>query len=93
MRKLSGMMNFGFGPDDAILHVDRKSFFNRIEGNHEALERPLKPRRGLRRSTAAENTLKRIETHRAIKKCQLGNNEFGVLNEARFVSDLFSSAA
>ena len=86
-------MNFSSGPDDAILHVDRKHLNNRIEGDHGALKQLLKPKRGFRSLTAAKNTLKGIETHRAIKKGHFANNELGVLNEVRFVADLFNSAA
>ena len=31
-------MNWGCGPKDAILHVDRKHLNNRIEGDHGALK-------------------------------------------------------
>ncbi|MEP6067597.1 MAG: DDE-type integrase/transposase/recombinase [Paracoccaceae bacterium] len=41
---------------------------NRIEGDYGALKQLFKPKRGVRRLTAAENTLKGIETHRTIKK-------------------------
>lgn len=86
-------MNFSSGPDDAILHVDRKHLNNRIEGDHGALKQLLKPKRGFRSLTAAKYTLKGIETHRAIKKGHFANTELGVLNEVRFVAELFNSAA
>jgi len=86
-------INFGSGPDDAIIHVDRKYLNNRIEGDHGALKQILRPKRGFRKLTAAKNTLKGIETHRAIKKGHFANNEPGVLNEIAFVNGLFKEAA
>ncbi len=86
-------MNFGCGPDDEIRHVDRKHLNNRIEGDHGALKPLLKPKRGFRSLTSAKNTLKGIETLRAIKKGHFENNEPGVRNEIAFVADLFKRAA
>ncbi|MEP0471128.1 MAG: DDE-type integrase/transposase/recombinase [Roseobacter sp.] len=86
-------MNFGNGPDDAIIHVNRQPLNNRIEGDHGALKQLLKPKRGGRRLTAAETTLKGIETHGTIKKGHFANNEPGVLNEIAFVENLFTTAA
>ncbi|MEP0209005.1 MAG: DDE-type integrase/transposase/recombinase [Paracoccaceae bacterium] len=39
-------MNFGTGPDDAIIHVNRKPLNNRMESDHGALKQLLKPKRG-----------------------------------------------
>lgn len=86
-------MNFGNGPNDAIIHVDRKHLNNRIEGDQGALKQLLRPKRGFRQLTAAKNTLKGIETHCAIKKGHFANNEPGVLNEVAFVAKLFTKAA
>jgi IS6 family transposase len=86
-------MNWGCGPEDAILHVDRKHLNNRIEGDHGALKQWLRPKRGFRRLSAAKNTLKGIETHRAIKKGHFADNQPGVLNEIAFVASLFQDAA
>ncbi len=61
-------MNRGCGPEDAIMHIDRKHLNNRIEGDHGALKQLLKPKRGFRSLMAVKNTLKGIETLRAIKK-------------------------
>ncbi len=86
-------MNWGRGPDDAILHVDRKYLNNRIEGDHGDLKQLHRPKRGFRQLSAAKNTLKGIETHRAIKKGRFANKELGVLNEVAFVAGLFHDAA
>jgi len=86
-------MNVGCGPNDAILHVDRKHLNNRTEGDHGALKQLLRPKRGFRSLTAAKNTLKGIETHRAIKKGHFERNKPGVLNEVTFVAGLFKNTA
>jgi len=86
-------MNFGNGSDDTIIYVDRKYLNNRIEGDHGALKQLLRPKRGFRQLTAAKNTLKGIEAHRAIKKGHFTNNEPRVLNESAFVAGLFENAA
>nr|WP_254684983.1 IS6 family transposase [Tateyamaria omphalii] len=86
-------VNVPNGPDDRIVHVDRKHLNNRIEGDHGALKQLLKPKRGFRKLTSAKNTLKGIETHRSIKKGHFANNEPGVLNEVAFVAALFEKAA
>ncbi|ASP23192.1 DDE domain protein (plasmid) [Antarctobacter heliothermus] len=36
-------MNFGNGPDDRIRHIDRKHLNNRIEADHAALKKLLRP--------------------------------------------------
>ena len=64
-----------------------------IEGDHGALKQLLRPKRGFRRMSAEKNTLKGIETHRAIKKGHFANYQPGVLNEIAFVPGLFQDAA
>lgn len=86
-------MNFGNGPDDAIIHVDRKHLNNRIEGDHGTLKQLLRPKRDFRQLTAVKNTLKGIETHRAIQKGRFTNSDPGALNEIAFVANLFNEAA
>lgn len=81
------------GSEDAIRHVDRKHLNNRIEGDHGALKQLLKPKRGFRSRAAAKNTLKGIETLRAIKNSHFQNNQTGVRNEIALVADLFDEAA
>jgi IS6 family transposase len=49
--------------------------------------------RGFRSLSAAKNTLKGIETFRAIKKGHLQDNQIGVINEISFVANLFDEAA
>ncbi|PIE12400.1 MAG: hypothetical protein CSA70_09615 [Rhodobacterales bacterium] len=66
---------------------------NRIEADHAALKQLLRPKRSFRKRTAAKNTLKGIETHRAIKKGHFAANEPGIQNEIAFVADLFKTAA
>ncbi len=90
--KVIAEMNRGCGPEDAIRHIDRKHLNNRIEGDHGALKQLLKPKRGFRSLAAAKNTLKEIETLRAIKKGHFESNHPGVLNEVAFVAGLFKNA-
>jgi len=86
-------MNFGNLPEDRIRHVDRKHLNNRIEADHAALKQLLKPKRNFRKLTTAKNTLKGIDTYRAIKKGHFAQNPKGVLNEIAFVSNLFQEVA
>jgi IS6 family transposase len=86
-------MNARNGPEDAIIHIDRKHLNNNIEGDHGGLKQILKPKRSFQKLTSAKNTLKGIETHRAIKKGHFSGNETGVLNEIAFVENLFPTAA
>ena len=71
---------------------DADETYNRIEADHAALKQVLRPKRSFRKLTAAKNTLKGIETHRAIKKGHFANNETGVLNEISFVANLFKKS-
>lgn len=91
--KVIAEMNHGCGPQDAIRHIDRKHLNNRIEGDHGALKQLLRPKRGFRSLSAAKNTLKGIETLRAIKKGHFAKSETGVLKEMEFVKNLFDEAA
>ena len=91
--KVIAEMNHGCGPQDAIRHIDHKYLNNRIEGDHGALKQLLRPKRGFRNLSAAKNTLKGIETLRAIKKGHFANNETGVLKEMGFVNNLVDEAA
>lgn len=59
-------MNFSCVPDDVIPLVDCKHLNNRIEGDHGVSKQLLKPKRGFRSLTAARDTLKGIETNRAM---------------------------
>lgn len=91
--KIIKEMNWGCGPEEAIRHVARKHLNNRIEGDHGALKQLLKSKRGFRGLSAAKNTLKGIETFRAIKKRHFRDNQIGVINEIAFVAKLFDEAA
>lgn len=86
-------MNYGNGPDDRIRHIDLKHLNNRIEADHAALKQLLRPKCSFRKLMAAKNTLKGVETHRAIKKGHFARNKPGVLKEIALVADLFKTAA
>lgn len=91
--KVLDEMNSIRGPDDHIRHITRKGLNNRIESDHAALQQYLRPMRGFRSLSSAKATLKGIETFRTIKKGQFERCERGVLNEIKFVADLFPEAA
>lgn len=85
--------SFGNGPDDAILHADRKYSNNRVEGNHSALKQLAGPKHSFRQVAAAKNAPKGIETHHTIKNGYFTNSEPGVLNETAFLAALLKDAA
>ncbi len=78
---------------DATRQVDRKHLHNRMEADHAALKQLLRPGRSFRKLSAAKNTLKGIETYRAIKKGPFANNAPGVSNDIASVESLFKKAA
>ena len=91
--KVIAEINDRVGPDDAIRHVIRKHLNNRIESDHAALKRLLRPMRGFRDLASAKATLKGIETFRAIRKAEFEGATKGVANEIAFVQNLFKIAA
>jgi transposase, IS6 family len=91
--KVISQINDRLGPADAIRHVTRKHLNNRIESDHAALKRLLRPMRGFRDLASAKATLKGIETFRAIRKAEFEGATKGVANEIAFVENLFKLAA
>ena len=71
-------------PEDAIRHVTGKHLNNRIESDHAALMRLLRPMRGFRDLSSAKATFKGIESFRAAR---------GVAQDIAFVPNLFKVAA
>ena len=88
--KVIGEWNARLGPDDTIRHITRKHENNRIEGDHAVLKHRLRAMRGLQGLSTAKATLKGIETFRAIRRADFHDCEPGVLNEIRFVRNLFN---
>jgi transposase, IS6 family len=91
--KVIAEINDRLSPEDAIRHVTRKHLNNRIESDHAALKRLLRPMRGFRDLASAKATLKGIETFRAIRKAEFDRATKGVPNEIAFVENLFKLAA
>ncbi|MFN6006296.1 MAG: DDE-type integrase/transposase/recombinase [Paracoccaceae bacterium] len=58
--KVISEINERLGPEDAIRHVTRTHLNNRIESDHAALKRLLRPTRGFRDPSSAKATLKGI---------------------------------
>ncbi len=81
--KVIAKINDRLGPEDAIRHVTRKHLNNRIESDHSALKRLLRPMRSFRDISSGKATLKGIETCRAIRKA----------DEIAFDANLFQDAA
>ena len=91
--KVIAEINDRLGPEDAIRHLTRKHLNNRIESDHAALKRLLRPMRGFRDLASAKATLQGIETFRAIRKAEFEGATKGVANEIAFVENLFKIAA
>ena len=77
----------------AIGHVTRKHLNNRIESDHAALKRLLRPMRGFRDLSSAKATLNAIAAFRAIRKAEFDGTTRGVAQDIAFVADLFQDAA
>ena len=91
--KVISEINERLGPEDAIRHVTRKHLNNRIESDHAALKRLLRPTRGFRDLSSAKAALQGIEAFRAIRKAEFEGATKGVANEIAFVENLFKIAA
>ena len=91
--KVISEINERLGPEDAIRHVTRKHLNNRIESDHAALKRLLRPTRGFRDLSSAKAALQGIEAFRAIRKAEFDRATRGVAHEIEFVTSLFRDAA
>ena len=58
---------------------------NRIESDHAARKRLLRPMRNFRDRASAKSTLKGFETFRAIRRAEFEGATKGVANEIAFV--------
>lgn len=80
-------------PGEGILHINCKWENNRIESDHAALKKLIKPMRGFKSLTSAKATLHGIEAIRTIKRGHVHGKNPGVTGETRFVESLFDLAA
>ena len=91
--KVIGEINGRLVPENTIRHIDCKHLNNRIESDHAALKRRLRPTRGFQTLAGAKAALAGIETFRTIRKGQFEDCETVVTNEIAFVANLFPVAA
>ncbi len=85
-------INQGRGPNDEIIHIDKKWRNNRIESDHAALKRIIGPGKGFQTIRTAKATLQGIESIRTIKRGHVQNKSAGVAGEVSFLNDLFAIA-
>ena len=78
---------------DTVRHRTSKYLNNRIEADHGALKRLIRPTRGFQSMKTAYATIKGFEVMRMIRRRQCMLIEPGVTGEVRFVNKLFDLAA
>jgi transposase-like protein len=77
----------------SVRHRQVKYLNNRLEADHGALKRVIKPTRGFKSLPTASATIKGFEVMRMIRKGQCLMLESGAAGEVRFVNRLFRLAA
>ena len=78
---------------DTVQHRTSKYLNNRIEADHGALKRLIRPTRGFQSMKTAYATIKGFEIKRMIRRRHCILIEPGVTGEVRFVNKLFDLAA
>ena len=78
---------------DTVQHRTSKYLNNRIEADHGALKRLIRPTRGFQLMKTAYTTIKGFEIMRMIRRRHCTLIEPGVTGEVRFVNKLFDLAA
>ena len=78
---------------DTVRHRTSKYLNNRIEADHGALKRLIRPTRGFQSMKTAYATIKGFEIMRMIRRRHCMLIEPGVTGEVRFVNKLFDLAA
>jgi len=63
---------------------------NIIEQDHRSIKRIVNPMLGFQSFRSANKTLKGIEAMNMIKKRQVNNLNYSVLNEVKYINHLFS---
>lgn len=77
---------------DQIQHIDRKYLNNRIESDHAALKKVIRPMRGFKSLKCAKAALKGIEAVRTIRKGGVYNGPVGPKQELGYINTLFGVA-
>ena len=80
--------------NDKILHKDVgirqiKYLNNIIEQDHRSIKRIVNPMLGFQSFRSANQTLKGIEAMNMIKKGQVNDLNYSVLNEVKYINQLF----
>ena len=80
--------------NDTILHTNVgirqiKYLNNIIEQDHRSIKRIVNPMLGFQSFRSASKTLKRIEAMNMIKKGQITDLNYSVLNEVKYINQLF----
>ncbi|MGC1442628.1 MAG: DDE-type integrase/transposase/recombinase [Burkholderiaceae bacterium] len=88
-KKIIRERNQGADRPDRIAHVDKKYLNNRIESDHAALKKVLRPMRGFKHLHSAKATLHGIEAIRTIINGGVYNSPVGVQAEVRFIEQMF----
>ena len=78
---------------DTVRHRTSKYLNNRIEADHGALKRLIRPTRGFQSMKTAYATIKGFEVMRMIRRRQCMLIEPGITGEVRFLNKLFDLAA
>ena len=77
---------------DTVKHRTSKYLNNRIEADHGALKRLIRPTRGFQSMKTAYATIKGFEVMRMIRRRHCMLIEPGITGEVRFVNKLFDLA-
>ncbi|MGB7182276.1 MAG: IS6 family transposase [Burkholderiaceae bacterium] len=91
-KKVIRERNYGVDRADRLVHVDRKYRNNRIESDHAALKKILRPMRGFKYLHSAKAALKGIEAVRTIRNGGVYNRPIGIQAEVRFINTMFGLA-
>ena len=80
--------------NDKILHTNVgirqvKYLNNIIEQDHRSIKRIVNPMLGFQSFRSASKTLKGIEAMNMIKKRQVNNLNYSILNEVKYINQLF----
>jgi IS6 family transposase len=79
--------------NEHVKHIDQKWCNNRIESDHAALKRLIKPRKGFQTLRTAKATLLGVEAFRTIKRADIFKPAVHASAELRLINDMFGIAA
>ena len=79
--------------NEPVKHIDQKWRNNRIESDHAALKRLIKPAKGFQTLRTAKATLLRVEAFRTIKRGDIFKPAIHAGAELRLINHMFGIAA